>query len=742
VRISEDEKILVQRDSLLDSRGRHFAVLTPLPTPQKKMRRQMKITVYAEPESRREKAPLLFLPEHEAFIKTEIESPNIASNHMTFLSANGRGGMCRPCIGWGELKSRYDCVLAANLNPEFPEDRHIMLSRVRICTDYHGRRECFSKNCDSFRLGNDGNSGAWAFSVPLGNGFTSRFIVSMRMIQERNQVVINIKRLPKNERDKLLIEDNEPVKILVRPDVEDRNFHQETKAYLGPEKRWPQSISTSTKSFIFNPSGQRRLLMSTSKGVFKKSPEWTYAVFRENESKRGLDPYGDIFCPGFFEIVLTGGEEDIITASINTDVEPVYEPLPPEQTLPPLPSKRLAFEYALLRASEKFIVRREDWKTVIAGYPWFLDWGRDTLIAARGLIRAGKIGEVEKILLLFAKFADKGTLPNMIHGKDASNRDTSDAPLWLFTVLSDFCEFRKSDEILAQSPDNKSSLLDILAGIAENYISGTPNGIKVDPESGLVFSPPHFTWMDTNFPACTPREGYPVEIQALWFAALAFLEAKTGEKKWGVLKTLVSQSIYKYFKIVDPLSGDFQWLSDCLHAGAGCPASKAVADDHLRPNQLLAITLGAVSDFQLKKGILRACSELLVPGAIRSLADRRVKFKLPLKNPKGDLLNNPEYPYFGTYIGGEDSSRKPAYHNGTAWTWLFPSYPEAVVMTYGEAAKSAAKSILHSSSVLMESDCVGNIPEILDGNFPHVQRGCDAQAWGVTELYRVYKLIN
>jgi predicted glycogen debranching enzyme len=285
-------------------------------------------------------------------------------------------------------------------------------------------------------------------------------------------------------------------------------------------------------------------------------------------------------------------------------------------------------------------------------------------------------------------------------------------------------------------PGKNSTILEILTEIAEEYIKGTPNGIRMDKESGLIYSPPHFTWMDTNYPAGTPREGYPVEIQALWFAALTFLYELTDDKKWSALAEMVKNSITKYYVNSEG------WLSDCLHAPAGTPASQAVQDDALRPNQLLAVTLGAVTDFKTRKAILDSTASLLIPGAIRSLADRPVSVPLPVYSLNGELLNDPHNPYWGYYAGDEDTRRKPAYHNGTAWTWMFPLYPEAYYMTYGNHGIKTARAILSSSEYILSKGCIGHIPEILDGNFPHAQRGCDAQAWGISELCRVFALLN
>ena len=184
------------------------------------------------------------------------------------------------------------------------------------------------------------------------------------------------------------------------------------------------------------------------------------------------------------------------------------------------------------------------------------------------------------------------------------------------------------------------------------------------------------------------------------------------------------------------------FLSDCLHCKPGTPASKAEPDDHLRPNQLLAITLGLVEDRKLRRAILLNTSELLVPGGIRSLADRPVKYPLPVYGADGKLLNDPNHPYQGHYCGDEDTRRKVAYHNGTAWTWQMPLFPEAYYITHGAFGRATAISLLSSMAVQLDNGCIMHMPEILDGDYPHKPRGCDAQAWGLSEYYRVWKLLH
>ena len=366
-----------------------------------------------------------------------------------------------------------------------------------------------------------------------------------------------------------------------------------------------------------------------------------------------------------------------------------------------------------------------------------MDWGRDSLICARGLLAAGLVDEVRQLLLTFAKFEKDGTLPNTIHGSDVSNRDTSDASLWFAVACEELADKRFFDTRV----DSTRTLRDVLASIAENYSKGTPNGIRMDADSALIWSPSHFTWMDTNYPAGTPREGYPVEIQVLWIRLLRLLEKISGnsdEKKWQELAGHATASFNKLFWLEDK-----GWFADVLLAKPRVIARDATPDDALRSNGLFAVSLGLVTGERARRCVEAAQKYLVVPGGLRSLAPLPVSVPLPIYRD-GQLLNNPVEPYWPRYEGDEDTRRKPAYHNGTAWTWTLPAFCEALARAwdFSPAAVAAAKSYLGSAETLLNAGCLGQIPEILDGDAPHLQRGCDAQAWGVTETLRVWKLLS
>jgi predicted glycogen debranching enzyme len=465
------------------------------------------------------------------------------------------------------------------------------------------------------------------------------------------------------------------------------------------------------------------LQIQVSSGDFVPEPEWQYMVHRDADAERGQDPDSDLFSPGYFSVALAGNQQVSLSAVISQAGDSVPLPRPPSagKFTGPFETRsntRRSPKKILTRALDDFVVRRGEHQSVIAGYPWFLDWGRDALIFVRGLIAARKLADSRAILTQFGQFEQQGTLPNMIQGLQAANRDTSDAPLWFMLACEDVLRTENNDAFLEADCAGRS-VRDII----------------MDAATGLVFSPVHFTWMDTDHPAGTPRQGYPIEIQALWYAALRLLsrvDRIENQDQWHQLGHTVQASILNLF-----WHDDLEYLADCRHAAAGQSALEATADDALRPNQLLAITLGAVSDEHIGRRMLASCESLLVPGAIRSLADRPVATPIKIIH-RGTALNDPHHPYQGKYTGDEDSRRKPAYHNGTAWTWLFPSYCEAWSMIYGVEGRQTALAWLTSGARLLDRGCVGHVPEILDGDFPHTQRGCEAQAWGASELLRVW----
>jgi starch synthase (maltosyl-transferring) len=738
-RISDENRTLAQEESLPTANGRWFALFTHQESSGDHLTRIFQMTVYDPKQAVHTETPLLFLARPDTlFLKRTLVRSDLERHPRMLLLTNGRGAMLRAPLLWGQLQSRYDALLGANLHPDFPVDRWILFSRCRAWVVFQDYSQEIQFNCfHSFHRDDEGR-GVWRFHVPTGQGEHVRLTIRMEMLAGDNGVALIFYRHPSARRLQRLTDDR-PIKLILRPDIEHRSFHAGTKAYLGPENAWPAAVSARATGFTFAPDPDKSLDMDISTGNFFTEPEWHYMVHRPKDAERGFDPDSDLFSPGYFQSELAGDTAIVLTARAHSPGKkvPLSKPavfVPIEDSVIHAQTKPATPASAMLAALSDYTVSRGALKTVIAGYPWFLDWGRDALIFTRGLIAVGRFQDAKDVLFQFGRFEKNGTLPNMIQGAEAANRDTADAPLWFIVAVADLIQAETSRAFL-DALCGERTVREILFSIANAYMSGTPNGIHMDPHSGLVFSPAHFTWMDTNHPAGTPREGYAIEIQALWYHAIDFLariDVANKRSRWRGLAKQVQHSILNLYFIEKE-----GFFSDCRHAGPGTSARSAEPDDALRPNQLLCITLGALTDKDSCRRMLQACETLIVPGAIRSLADRPVRYPLPIVH-NGQSLNCPDHPYIGRYAGDEDTQRKPAYHNGTAWTWPFPSFCEAWAMVYGKRAASTARAWLGSSSRLITTGCIGHLPEIMDGDAPHNERGCDAQAWGASEWLRVW----
>jgi predicted glycogen debranching enzyme len=662
------------------------------------------------------------------------------------LLTNGRGAMARLHADLGKIASKYDCLLGANLHANVPCDRHILAKRLRAWVNADGFITALDRR--NLVLFEAGPPARWRFLANAGDGRTVLIELVIDLIEGRNTVAIRVERPAGDPPAGVALPADRRVSVTLRIDLEDRSFHAETARSDGASHHFTSNTTSDRHGFRFAPAADRTLSVVADAGTFHAESEWSH-VDHPIDAERGQVPGGDAWSPGWFELPLTSGTSVRIAVSAEAEAPHpdalqgfadarVQRLKQLEQRARSLPN---SLDALLVRACDAFVVRRNTLKTIIAGYPWFLDWGRDSLICARGLIAAGLHDEVRDLLLAFAALEKDGTLPNAIHGDDHANRDTSDAPLWFGVVCEELAAVLGHD-LYAVKVDDHRTLADVLASIANGYLHGTPNGIAVDHASGLVFSPPHFTWMDTNHPACTPREGYPVEIQALWIRLLRHLESAripAPQQPWWTIADRATASLKNLYWL------DQQgWLADNLIAPRGVPATQAVRDEALRSNGLIAVSFGLLPADRARRLVAASERHLVIPGALRSLAPLPVRPPLRIAGSDGQPLFNPDQPYHGHYRGDEDTRRKPAYHNGTAWTWTFPMFCEALVRAhdFAPAATAAARAYLGSIDRLLGEGCLGQLPEIIDGDAPHTQRGCDAQAWGACEALRVLRLLT
>jgi predicted glycogen debranching enzyme len=461
-------------------------------------------------------------------------------------------------------------------------------------------------------------------------------------------------------------------------------------------------------------------------------PDVAYAT----EESRGYASRGKLYSPGRFRADLGPGDEAALIAS--TESWETILPISAREALaaetvrrrrlldaaPPAARRGAAAELVL--AADQFVIRPagryedhvrariagdEAW-TVIAGYHWFTDWGRDTMISLEGLTLAtGRAAEAGSILRMFAHHIRDGLVPNMFpEGANEGLYHTADATLWFFHAIDRYVRASGDQRTLAQ-------LLPALVGIVDAHLRGTHFGIHVDPDDGLlVQGAPGYqlTWMDAKAGdwVVTPRRGKAVEINALWYNALRLLQGwlvAAGDPDEAARVQLAADRTYDAFnrRFWNPAIGH---LHDVVDGEQG-------DDPACRPNQLFAIALGhAVLAPAYWQPVLETCErELVTPLGLRSLSPRHPDYK---PTYRGDLV-----------------TRDAAYHQGTVWSWLIGPYVDAVRRVRPDDVAGARRALDGLITHLAEN-CIGYVGEVFDAEPPYTPGGCVAQAWGVAELLR------
>ncbi len=450
------------------------------------------------------------------------------------------------------------------------------------------------------------------------------------------------------------------------------------------------------------------------------SGEWYLSFEYPEETARGFDHLEDLFQP----LVLTFDLGRRPSACVIASTEPLEvaqigayreaEVARRSAVTATAPSAH-PLVLALTAAADQFLVAREPRSTVIAGYHWFLDWGRDSMISLPGLaLVTGRHEEARGILREFAEHVDRGMLPNRFPDQgEAPEYNTVDATLWFFEAIRDFLE-RTRDLAFV-----RARLYPVLTDIVDWHVRGTRYGIRVD-EDGLLASGAEgvqLTWMDAKVGdwVVTPRRGKPVEIQALWYNALRVMESlahRLGDASAATQYAAMAARARRSF-------GRLFW-----NESAGClydVVDGEQRDGSIRPNQVLAASLPHTMLSREKARALLAVveRELLTPYGLRSLAP-------------GDPR------YRGRYEG-DPRSRDGAYHQGTVWAWLMGPFASAYVRANGGSrrARERAAGWIEGFADHLKDAGLGQVSEILDGDPPHTPRGCIAQAWSVAELLRV-----
>ena len=532
------------------------------------------------------------------------------------------------------------------------------------------------------------------------------------LVEQREQILLRY----------TLLEAQSPTRLRFRPFLAFRDMHALTHANHDAHTG-TTSVSNGVciKMYDALPS----LCMQMSKEAeFVPVPDWFYGVEYPKEEERGYDFSEDLFVPGYFEVEIKKGESIIFSASLTEENPKEFKQLFTKQTESRLP--RSSFEHCLTIAAQQFVVRTENAKSekkiardteVIAGFPWFGVWGRDTFIALPGItLGIDDPKTCREVLNTMVTRMEGGLFPNM-GSRENPAFNSVDAPLWFFSAVQQYAAFtEKNSEAWKLYGEAMKTIL-------ENFRNGAlPYNIRMH-DNALIYAGEEgkaLTWMDamTGGRGVTPRIGYAVEIQALWYNAVMFtlaLAKEAGDKKfvdaWSDIPARIAESFNASFWCEDR-----GYLADVINGDA--------KDWSIRPNQVIAVALPyTMIDKEIKKSVLDVVnSQLVTPRGLRTLS--------------------PEDPnYKGIYEGSQEV-RDNAYHQGTVWPWLLEWFSAGWLSIHKKSGVAYIDGLLHGFEEEMTQHGIGSIAEIYNGDPPHQAKGTISQAWSVAALLQMFRMIE
>ncbi len=661
--------------------------------------------------SRDDCVTLIKMIEFSSDICTDFES----ASSREWLETNGIGGFASSTIS-GVHTRRYHGLLIAATAP--PLGRLLLFSKFKETLIINGNRCELSTNqypntiypegykyLKSFRLA---PFPIWTFEI---NGIEIEKKVFM--VYGENTVICQ---WSKNTADSgQRTADNKQIELELKPLVAFRDYHHLRRE----DNDFNQNFNVAENQVSIQPYERMpELFFAHNAQTIEKSGFWygdfEYAI----EKERGFDFQEDLFQPFGLKFDLSKTATVIVSTEPQniSDVETFEnKEIERREELIKTAEAKDAFFRQLVLAADQFIVSRSAGKTIIAGYPWFSDWGRDTMIALNGLTLATNRPEIAKsILLEFSNYISEGMLPNRFPDEgETPEYNTVDATLWYFEAIRAYVEKTDDYDFV------RENLYEKLVNIILWHLFGTRYNIHVS-DDGLLYAGEEnsqLTWMDGKVgdTVFTPRIGKPVEIQALWYNALCimadfadnFSDQADGEK---------------YLQMADKAKQNFNdefWNEDeeCLFD----VVDGEQKDASIRPNQIFAVSLPntMLSIGKAQKIVQKVEAELLTPFGLRSLSPKDFRY-CPI--------------YTGTPF-----ERDSAYHEGTVWAWLIGAFIDAYrkVNANGQQTENRIEEILENFKTHLTEAGIGQVSEIFDGDAPHKPRGCIAQAWSVAEILRV-----
>ncbi len=639
----------------------------------------------------------------------EITGDFASASRREWLVTNGLGGWASGTVS-GANTRRYHGLFVPALQP--PLGRTVLVSKLNDRLTLAGQTFPLSANeygdgtidphgyrhIESFRL--DWGVPTWTFAVAGG-------LLEKRVWMPHGHDAVYVTyRLSRTHL---------PADLDVLVMTTDRDAHVETRG------GWQPRVALVPGGALVRPPeiGFRVL---GSAGTYTPVGDWHWGIHHRVEQARGLPASEDLYALGRFQVTLQPGETWTYVATTEAQADWDWAAsLKSEQDrarglvaaagLDDQPD----WVQQLVLAADQFLVRRGAGQTVIAGYHWFGDWGRDTMIALPGLTLTTRRFELAaEVLRTFARFISQGMLPNRFPDSGQQPEyNTVDATLWYFHAIDRYTA-ASGDQALARE------LLPALDDIIDWHVRGTRYNIHMDPADGLLYAGEtgvQLTWMDAKVGdwVVTPRIGKPVEINALWINALRVLH--------GLHAALKSPAVRDYGALADTASASFErfwnapggYLFDVIDGPDGNDAA-------LRPNQLLAVSLpnAPISGSRARSVVDECARALLTSFGLRSLSPA-------------------DAGYIGEY-GGDQKKRDGAYHQGSVWGWLIGPFVDAYLQVYGGSAESraAARSFLAPFEQHLSDAGLGSVSEIFEGNAPFVAVGCIAQAWSVSEVLRAW----
>jgi predicted glycogen debranching enzyme len=545
----------------------------------------------------------------------------------------------------------------------------------------------------------------WTFAMPDGTRVSQEILVP----KDASAVAVSWK----------LLSGAGAVTLEVRPFLSGRDYH--SLHHENPDFRF--DAETAPDGLLrFRPYAAMPAIAMRANGAYVHRPDWYRNFLYAEESARGLDFSEDLASPGNLRFDLSRGEGIWLMAAEGHEsalgtggAEAALEVIRSSER-----ARRAAFTDRLDRAADVYLVRRGSGKTVVAGYPWFTDWGRDTFIALRGLCLAtGRLEEAGSILGEWAGAVSEGMLPNLFpDGKVQPEFNSVDASLWYLVAVHEYFAARAASGRRVTG-DERKNLQDAFGAILSGYARGTRYGIRADADGLLAAGEPgvQLTWMDAKVGdwVVTPRIGKPVEVQALWINALKIADRFSDVRE---LLAKATESFERRF---------WNEAEGCLYDVVDPDHRPGTADATFRPNQIFAVgglPFPLLQGERARRVVDAVEARLLTPLGLRTLP--------------------PEHPdYHGRYEGGV-RERDGAYHQGTVWPYLQGAFADAWVRVRGGGAavfREARDRFLAPLQAHLDEAGLGHVSEIADGDAPHTPRGCPFQAWSVGEMLRLDRVI-